>query len=56
MDKHCKGCKSHHIAGHPKGSPLAKKYNDWCCKLGVTAKNAVSHCKLKDMKESLQGS
>jgi len=31
MNKHCKGCLKHHSAGHPKGSALAAKYNDWCC-------------------------
>lgn len=50
MNKHCKGCALHHNAGHPAKSPLAKTYNDWCCKVGVTARNAIGHCKLKNLK------
>jgi len=48
----CKGCIHHHNAGHPKDSSLAKNYNDWCCKLGRTARKAVGECKLKKLKEN----
>jgi hypothetical protein len=51
MNKHCKDCKFHYNAGHPKDSPLAKKYNDWCPAHGTTAKDAIGHCKLTGMKE-----
>lgn len=51
MDKHCKGCVYHHVAGHAKASPLARTYNDWCCMMGRTARKAVSHCKLKGLKK-----
>lgn len=50
MNKQCKGCANHYIAGHPKGSPLAKRYNDWCTKHGSTAKDALGHCKLNNWK------
>lgn len=50
MNKHCKGCKSHWNAGHPKDSPLAKTYNDWCCKVGCAASEAIGHCKNKSLK------
>jgi len=51
MNKQCKGCQFHHIAGHKSGSKLApfntlKKHNDWCCKYGRTAKKALGHCRL----------
>lgn len=45
MDKYCKDCTHHHVAGHPKGSPLTK-YNDWCTRWSHFAKRMVSHCKL----------
>lgn len=51
MTQHCQGCRFHHNAGHSKDSPLAKKYNDWCCKHGGTAKGAVGHCKQHNWKE-----
>lgn len=47
MDKQCRGCASHHNAGHPKGSPMARKYNDWCCYFCRTASRALGECKLK---------
>jgi len=51
MDKHCKGCKQHRNAGHHVSSKLAKDYNDWCCKVGVTARKAIGHCKNLNLKE-----
>jgi len=52
MTHHCKGCKLHHNAGHPKDSQLAKTYNDWCCKgYGKPARKAIGECKLKGWKE-----
>jgi len=50
MTKHCRGCIHHHNAGHPKDSSLAK-FNDWCPKVSAYAKDAVGHCKLKNLKE-----
>lgn len=50
MNKHCKDCKSHHNAGHPAGSNLAKKYNDWCIRFSRCASKAVGECKLKEGK------
>jgi hypothetical protein len=50
MDAHCKGCRLHHNAGHPKGSQLSK-YNDWCCKFGGFASRLTGHCKLHNGKE-----
>lgn len=46
MNSYCKGCRNHHSAGHPKDSPLAKKYNDWCCHHSRNASKAVGHCKI----------
>ena len=43
MKNHCKGCQYHHNAGHHKDSSLAKKFNDWCCKYGMNAKQAIGH-------------
>lgn len=51
MDKHCRGCKHHWKAGHPKDSPAAKKHNDWCCKVGQSAKSSIGHCKVHNLKE-----
>lgn len=51
MDKHCKGCVRHLNAGHPRSSPLARDYNDWCCYVGVTARKAVGHCKNLGLKK-----
>ena len=45
MTKHCKGCTKHYNAGHKQDSPLAKIYNDWCCRYGKTAKKAIGQCK-----------
>ena len=45
MTKHCKGCTKHHNAGYKQDSPLAKIYNDWCCRYGKTAKKAIGQCK-----------
>ena len=50
MNAHCKGCKSHHNAGHPVASNLVKKYNDWCVKYSRCASKAVGECKLKNGK------
>jgi hypothetical protein len=50
MTKHCKGCKFHHVAGHPKDSRLIK-YNDWCCAFGKTAPKCIGHCKQQNAKE-----
>lgn len=50
MNKHCKECKYHHNAGHPNGSNLGPRYNDWCVKFSNTAKIIVGHCKLNDGK------
>ena len=50
MNKHCKNCKSHHNAGHPVKSNLAKTYNDWCVKYSRCASKAVGECKLKNGK------
>jgi transcription elongation factor Elf1 len=47
MNKHCKGCKQHHVAGHPKGSAHARVYNDWCSKYGQHAEKIIGHCKLQ---------
>lgn len=52
MNHHCKDCKHHHDAGHPKNSIYAKKYNDWCCKFGSTAKKVIGHCKLHNGKDA----
>jgi hypothetical protein len=51
MTKHCKGCVHHHNAGHPKESNKAKTYNDWCCKMGMTARDAIGNCKLNKLKK-----
>jgi transcription elongation factor Elf1 len=51
MHKHCKDCRMHHNAKHPKGSPLVSPYNDWCCKYSRKASHAVGHCKLHNGKE-----
>jgi len=50
MTPHCKNCGAHHNAGHPKNSPLAKKYNDWCCRFGQTAAKAVGRCRMWNAK------
>lgn len=50
MNKYCKGCVSHHNAGHSKNSPYAKNYNDWCCHYGKTARKAEGQCKLENGK------
>ena len=50
VNKHCKDCKYHHNAGHPGGSNLGSRYNDWCVKFSNTAKIIVGHCKLNDGK------
>lgn len=50
MNKHCKGCRFHHNAGHPKESPYAKRYNDWCCAKGDTASKSIGHCKTHNLK------
>jgi hypothetical protein len=49
---YCSNCKSFHNAGHPKTSPLSKKYNSWCCRLGRTTSKAIGHCMLKNLKVS----
>jgi hypothetical protein len=54
VSKHCRGCRHHHNAGHPKNSPLAAKFNDWCCKFGCTAEKALSRCKLWNAKEEVK--
>lgn len=51
MNRHCKDCRYHHNAGHPKDSPKARRYNDWCCKYGTVAREIVGHCKLFAGKE-----
>ena len=50
MNAHCKGCRHHHNAGHPKDSVHARKYNDWCCKYGKPAPATIGHCKLNNGK------
>ena len=52
MTKHCKGCRHHHNAGHPKDSHRAVAYNDWCCKNSMTARKAIGHCILHKHKEA----
>ena len=52
MNEHCKGCKHHHNAGHPKESNLANTYNNWCVKFSRCANKAVGECKLKDGKSA----
>ena len=52
MNEHCKGCKHHHNAGHPKESNLANTYNNWCVKFSRCANKAVGECKLKDGKNT----
>lgn len=52
MNEHCKGCKHHHNAGHPKESNLANTYNNWCVKFSRCANKAVGECKLKDGKST----
>lgn len=54
MNKHCKGCMHHHNAGHPKGSPMANKYNDWCTHFSNKATTIIGHCKLNDGKSLLR--
>ena len=49
MTKHCKGCKYHNNAGHPKDSNLVK-YNDWCCVVGKYAPKCIGHCKQNKLK------
>jgi hypothetical protein len=53
MDKHCKNCVHHHNAGHLENSNKAFKYNDWCCRLGCKASGIIGHCKMKDLKKTL---
>lgn len=53
MVDRCKKCKMHHNAGHSKGDPLAKAYNDWCCRGGKTVKKALGECMLKKWKEEI---
>lgn len=48
MDKHCKGCKYHHNAGHSKESKYAYRYNDWCVKYGRSCIDILGHCKLNN--------
>jgi len=50
MNKHCKECKYHHDANHPKTSNLGSRYNDWCVKFSNTARDVIGHCKLKQGK------
>lgn len=50
MNPHCRGCKYHSNAGHPKDSPNVR-FNDWCCKHGKVAKKAIGQCKLNNSKE-----
>jgi hypothetical protein len=50
MDAHCKGCKYHHNAGHPKGSRYEKRHNDWCIHFSNVARKIVGHCKLHNGK------
>lgn len=52
MNKHCKGCLNHCNSKYPKDSPSAKKYNDWCCLYGNTAKKVVDHCILNKGKRT----
>ncbi len=53
MNTHCQGCKSHHNANHPRSSPAPLlKFNDWCCRFGKHAQDAVGHCKLTNGKNS----
>lgn len=49
MDKHCKGCLSHHKAGWPPNHKNSK-YNDWCCANGSFASKAIGHCKNTGLK------
>lgn len=51
QSKHCKGCRNHWNANHPSNSNMAQTYNDWCCRLGRTAKKAIGECELKGLKE-----
>ena len=50
MDKHCKGCVHHHVAGHPQGSRY-ERYNDWCTKFSNFAGKIIGHCKLNNGKK-----
>lgn len=52
--KHCKGCKYHWDAGHPKDHVLAKDHNDWCTKFGQTARKIIGHCKLINGYEAMK--
>lgn len=54
MDPHCKGCVHHVSAGHPKDSPLARTFNDWCTKVGRTARKAVGHCKNHGLRKPVE--
>lgn len=47
---HCKECKHFHNAHHPTKSPLAKRYNNWCCHFSKPAADAIGQCKLKNGK------
>lgn len=49
MDKHCRGCLSHHKAGWPPNHKNAK-YNDWCCAHGSFASKAIGRCKITGLK------
>jgi hypothetical protein len=50
MNPHCKNCRAHWNAGHPKNSPYAKKHNDWCCQFSQPAAKAVGRCKMWNAK------
>ena len=51
MEKHCKGCKYHHNAGHKKEGQYSKKHNDWCRKFSGHASKLIGHCKINNGKE-----
>lgn len=55
MNKHCKGCINHWNAGHPKTSPNARTYNDWCVPGASHAPKAIGGCKLNNMKRVANG-
>lgn len=49
MEKHCKGCRFHHCAGHKKPNKEMEKYNNWCVARGGVV--MVGWCKTHKARE-----
>lgn len=56
MHKHCKGCRWHHNAGHPKtASKSLQKYNNFCTRMSAcVSKDVIGHCKLMVFKTEVE--